>query len=187
MKDIIVTFTVVPALHKVVYLLWLSTFKDKGKRNSKNVCHGGHMVNSKSTMFSRNVTVVVLFNSQVSVFDNSSCFYNRVRQSDSQFMLLQSSQTVRQSDSQTVKPVRESYRQTVRQSNSQTVRESDCQTVRQSDGQTVTQSHSQKVRESDCQAVRESDCQAVRESDRQVVRESVSQLVYYFSSNSLFS
>ena len=171
MKDIIVTFTVVPALHKVVYLLWLSTFKDKGKRNSKNVCHGGHMVNSKSTMFSRNVTVVVLFNSQVSVFDNSSCFYNRVRQSDSQ----------------TVKPVRESYRQTVRQSNSQTVRESDCQTVRQSDGQTVTQSHSQKVRESDCQAVRESDCQAVRESDRQVVRESVSQLVYYFSSNSLFS
>ena len=162
MKDIIVTFTVVLALHKVVYLLWLSTFKDKGKRNSKNVCHGRHMVNSKSTMFSRNVTVVVLFNSQVSVFDNSSCFYNRVRQSDSQ--------TVKQSESHTA-----------RQSDSQTVKRSDCQTVRQSDGRTVTQSHSQKVRESDCRAVRESDCQAVREfrpSGGQRVSQSVNLLLF---------
>ena len=126
MKDIIVTFTVVLALHKVVYLLWLSTLKDKGKRNSKNVCHGRHMVNSKSTMFSRNVTVVVLFNSQVSVFDNSSCFYNRVRQSDSQTF-------------------RESYRQTVRQSNSQTVRLSDSPTVGQSLSHTVRRSESQTV------------------------------------------
>ena len=110
MKDIIVTFTVVLALHKVVYLLWLSTFKDKGKRNSKNVCHGRHMVNSKSTMFSRNVTVVVLFNSQVSVFDNSSCFYNRVRESESQ--------TVRLSD---IPTVGQSLSHTVRRSESQTV------------------------------------------------------------------
>ena len=126
MKDIIVTFTVVLALHKVVYLLWLSTFKDKGKRNSKNVCHGRHMANSKSTMFSRNVTVVVLFNSRVSVFDNSSCFYNRVRQSDSQ--------TVKQSESHTA-----------RQSNSQTVRLSDSPTVGQSLSHTVRRSESQTV------------------------------------------
>ena len=134
MKDISVTFTVFPALHKVVYLLWLSTFKVKGKRNSENVCQGRHMVNSKSKMFFRDVTLVVLFNSQVFVFDSSLCFYNRVRQSDSQ--------RVKQSESQTV-----------RQSDSQTVRQSNSQTVRQSDGQTVTQSRSQKVRESDCQAV----------------------------------
>ena len=126
MKDIIVTFTVVLALHKVVYLLWLSTFKDKGKRNSKNVCHGRHMVNSKSTMFSRNVTVVVLFNSQVSVFDNSSCFYNRVRQSDSQTVKQSESHTARQSDSQTV---RLSDSPTVGQSLSHTVRRSESQTV----------------------------------------------------------
>ena len=142
MKDISVTFTVFPALHKVVYLLWLSTFKVKGKRNSENVCQGRHMVNSKSKMFFRDVTLVVLFNSQVFVFDSSLCFYNRVRQSDSQRVKQSESQTVRQSDSQTV-----------RQSDSQTVRQSNSQTVRQSDGQTVTQSRSQKVRESDCQAV----------------------------------
>ena len=155
MKDIIVTFTVVLALHKVVYLLWLSTFKDKGKRNSKNVCHGRHMVNSKSTMFSRNVTVVVLFNSQVSVFDNSSCFYNRVRQSDSQ--------TVKQSESHTA-----------RQSDSQIVKRSDFQTVRQSDGRTVTQSQSegQRVRLSGSQRVRLSGSQRV-----QTVRWSESQSV----------
>ena len=142
MKDISVTFTVFPALHKVVYLLWLSTFKVKGKRNSENVCQGRHMVNSKSKMFFRDVTLVVLFNSQVFVFDSSLCFYNRIRQSDSQRVKQSESQTVRQSDSQTV-----------RQSDSQTVRQSNSQTVRQSDGQTVTQSRSQKVRESDCQAV----------------------------------
>ena len=134
MKDISVTFTVFPALHKVVYLLWLSTFKVKGKRNSENVCQGRHMVNSKSNMFFRDVTLVVLFNSQVSVFDSSLCFYNRVRESESQ---------------------------TVRESDCQTVRQSDSQTVRQSDGQTVTQSRSQKVRESDCQAVRWSESQSV--------------------------
>ena len=129
MKDISVTFTVFPALHKVVYLLWLSTFKVKGKRNSENVCQGRHMVNSKSNMFFRDVTVVVLFNSQVSVFNSSLCFYNRVRQSDSQ--------TVRQSDSQTVK---QSDSPTVRQSLSHAVRRSESQTVRQSDGQRVSQS-----------------------------------------------
>ena len=134
MKDISVTFTVFPALHKVVYLLWLSTFKVKGKRNSENVCQGRHMVNSKSNMFFRDVTLVVLFNSQVSVFDSSLCFYNRVRESNSQRVRLSDSQTVRQSNSQT---------------------------VRQSDGQTVTQSRSQKVRESDCQAVRWSESQSV--------------------------
>lgn len=142
MKDISVTFTVFPALHKVVYLLWLSTFKVKGKRNSENVCQGRHMVNSKSKMFFRDVTLVVLFNSQVFVFDSSLCFYNRIRQSDSQRVKQSESQTVRQSDSQTV-----------RHSDSQAVRQSNSQTVRQSDGQTVTQSRSQKVRESDCQAV----------------------------------
>ena len=159
MKDIIVTFTVVLALHKVVYLLWLSIFKDKGKRNSKNVCHGRHMVNSKSTMFSRNITVVVLFNSQVSVFDNSSCFYNRVRQSDSQ-------------------TVRESYRQTVRQSNSQTVRLSDCQTVRRSDSHSVTQSEGQRVRLSGSQRVRLSGSQRVRPSGGQRVSQSVNLLLF---------
>ena len=159
MKDIIVTFTVVLALHKVVYLLWLSIFKDKGKRNSKNVCHGRHMVNSKSTMFSRNITVVVLFNSQVSVFDNSSCFYNRVRQSDSQ-------------------TVRQSYRQTVRQSNSQTVRLSDCQTVRRSDSHSVTQSEGQRVRLSGSQRVRLSGSQRVRPSGGQRVSQSVNLLLF---------
>ena len=178
MKDIIVTFTVVPALHKVVYLLWLSTFKDKGKRNSKNVCHGGHMVNSKSTMFSRNVTVVVLFNSQVSVFDNSSCFYNRVRQSDSQFMLLQSSQTVRQSDSQTSQRVIPPDSQTVKQSNGQRVRLSDCQTVRRSDSHSVTQSEGQRVRLSGSQRVRLSGSQRVRPSGGQRVSQSVSLLLF---------
>ena len=79
------------------------------------------MVNSKSNMFFRDVTVVVLFNSQVSVFNSSLCFYNRVRQSDSQ--------TVKQSDSPTV-----------RQSLSHAVRRSESQTVRQSDGQRVSQS-----------------------------------------------
>ena len=126
MKDISVTFTVFPALHKVVYLLWLSTFKVKGKRNSENVCQGRHMVNSKSNMFFRDVTVVVLFNSQVSVFNSSLCFYNRVRQSDSQ---------------------------TVRQSNSQTVRRSDSHSVTQSEGQRVRLSGSQMVRESVSQLV----------------------------------
>ena len=134
MKDISVTFTVFPALHKVVYLLWLSTFKVKGKRNSENVCQGRYMVNSKSNMFFKDVTVVVLFNSQVSVFDCSLCFYNRVRQSDSQ---------------------------TVRQSDSQTVRQSDSQTVRQSDSHSVTQSEGQRVRLSGSQMVRESVSQLV--------------------------
>ena len=137
MKDISVTFTVFPALHKVVYLLWLSTFKVKGKRNSENVCQGRHMVNSKSNMFFRDVTLVVLFNSQVSVFDSSLCFYNRVRQSESQ--------TVRESDSQTV-----------RQSDSQTVKQSDSQAVRRSDSHSVTQSEGQRVRLSGSQMVRES-------------------------------
>ena len=134
MKDISVTFTVFPALHKVVYLLWLSTFKVKGKRNSENVCQGRHMVNSKSNMFFRDVTLVVLFNSQVSVFDSSLCFYNRVRESESQ--------TVRQSDSQTVK-----------QSDSQAVRRSDSHSVTQSEGQRVGLSGSQMVRESVSQLV----------------------------------
>ena len=160
MKDIIVTFTVVLALHKVVYLLWLSIFKDKGKRNSKNVCHGRHMVNSKSTMFSRNITVVVLFNSQVSVFDNSSCFYNRVRQSDSQ--------TVRQSDSQTVRVIPPDS-QTVKQSNGQTVRLSDSPTVGQSLSHTVRRSESQTVGQSESQPVRQSESQAVRWSESQSV------------------
>ena len=142
MKDISVTFTVFPALHKVVYLLWLSTFKVKGKRNSENVCQGRHMVNSKSNMFFRDVTLVVLFNSQVSVFDSSLCFYNRVRQSESQ--------TVRESDCQTV-----------RQSDSQTVRQSDSQTVRQSGSPTVRQSLSHAVRRSESQTVRQSDGQRV--------------------------
>ena len=137
MKDISVTFTVFPALHKVVYLLWLSTFKVKGKRNSENVCQGRHMVNSKSNMFFRDVTLVVLFNSQVSVFDSSLCFYNRVRQSESQ--------TVRESDCQTV-----------RQSDSQTVKQSDSQAVRRSDSHSVTQSEGQRVRLSGSQMVRES-------------------------------
>ena len=159
MKDIIVTFTVVLALHKVVYLLWLSTLKDKGKRNSKNVCHGRHMVNSKSTIFSRNVTVVVLFNSQVSVFDNSSCFYNRVRQSDSQ--------TVRQSDSQTVK-----------HSESHTVKRSDCQTVRRSDSHSVTQSEGQRVRLPGSLRVRLSGSQRVRPSGGQRVSQSVNLLLF---------
>ena len=159
MKDIIVTFTVVLALHKVVYLLWLSTFKDKGKRNSKNVCHGRHMANSKSTMFSRNVTVVVLFNSRVSVFDNSSCFYNRVRQSDSQ--------TVKQSESHTA-----------RQSDSQTVKRSDCQTVRRSDSHSVTQSEGQRVRLSGSLRVRLSGSQRVRPSGGQRVSQSVNLLLF---------
>ena len=137
MKDISVTFTVFSALHKVVYLLWLSTFKVKGKRNSENVCQGRHMVNSKSNMFFRDVTLVVLFNSQVSVFDSSLCFYNRVRQSESQ--------TVRESDCQTV-----------RQSDSQTVKQSDSQAVRRSDSHSVTQSEGQRVRLSGSQMVRES-------------------------------
>ena len=145
MKDISVTFTVFPALHKVVYLLWLSTFKVKGKRNSENVCQGRHMVNSKSKMFFRDVTLVVLFNSQVFVFDSSLCFYNRVRQSDSQRVKQSESQTVRQSDSQTV-----------RQSDSQTVRQSDSQTVRQSGSPTVRQSLSHAVRRSESQTVRQS-------------------------------
>ena len=137
MKDISVTFTVFPALHKVVYLLWLSTFKVKGKRNSENVCQGRHMVNSKSKMFFRDVTLVVLFNSQVFVFDSSLCFYNRVRQSDSQRVKQSESQTVRQSDSQTV---RQSDSQTVRQSGSPTVRQSLSHAVRRSESQTVRQS-----------------------------------------------
>ena len=62
LKNIIVTFTVVPALHKVVYLLWLSIFKVKVTRDSKNVCHGMYMGNSKS------ITAHLLFNSQVFVF-----------------------------------------------------------------------------------------------------------------------
>ena len=136
MKDISVTFTVFPALHKVVYLLWLSTFKVKGKRNSENVCQGRHMVNSKSNMFFRDVTLVVLFNSQVSVFDSSLCFYNRVRQSESQTVRESDCQTVRQSDSQTVK---QSDSQAVRRSDSHSVRRSESQTVRQSDGQRVSQ------------------------------------------------
>ena len=131
MKDIIVTFTVVLALHKVVYLLWLSTFKDKGKRNSKNVCHGRHMVNSKSTMFSRNVTVGCY---SIHKFPSSIIVHAFTIESDSQ--------TVRQSNSQRVIPP-----------DSQTVKQSNGQTVRQSDGRTVTQSHSQKVRESDCRVV----------------------------------
>ena len=137
MKDISVTFIVFPALHKVVYLLWLSTFKVKGKRNSENVCQGRHMVNSKSKMFFRDVTLVVLFNSQVFVFDSSLCFYNRVRQSDSQRVKQSESQTVRQSDSQTV---RQSDSQTVRQSGSPTVRQSLSHAVRRSESQTVRQS-----------------------------------------------
>ena len=137
MKDISVTFTVFPALHKVVYLLWLSTFKVKGKRNSENVCQGRHMVNSKSKMFFRDVTLVVLFNSQVFVFDSSLCFYNRIRQSDSQRVKQSESQTVRQSDSQTV---RQSDSQTVRQSGSPTVRQSLSHAVRRSESQTVRQS-----------------------------------------------
>ena len=142
MKDISVTFTVFPALHKVVYLLWLSTFKVKGKRNSENVCQGRHMVNSKSNMFFRDVTLVVLFNSQVSVFDSSLCFYNRVRQSESQTVRESDCQTVRQSDSQTVK-----------QSDSQAVRRSDSHSVTQSEGQRVGLSGSQMVRESVSQLV----------------------------------
>ena len=142
MKDISVTFTVFPALHKVVYLLSLSTFKVKGKRNSENVCQGRHMVNSKSNMFFRDVTLVVLFNSQVSVFDSSLCFYNRVRQSESQ--------TVRESDCQTV-----------RQSDSQTVKQSDSQAVRRSDSHSVTQSEGQRVGVSGSQMVRESVSQLV--------------------------
>ena len=137
MKDISVTFTVFPALHKVVYLLWLSTFKVKGKRNSENVCQGRHMVNSKSNTFFRDVTLVVLFNSQVSVFDSSLCFYNRIRQSESQTVRESDCQTVRQSDSQTV---RQSGSPTVRQSLSHAVRRSESRTVRQSDGQRVSQS-----------------------------------------------
>ena len=137
MKDISVTFTVFPALHKVVYLLWLSTFKVKGKRNSENVCQGRHMVNSKSKMFFRDVTLVVLFNSQVFVFDSSLCFYNRIRQSDSQRVKQSESQTVRLSDSQTV---RQSDSQTVRQSGSPTVRQSLSHAVRRSESQTVRQS-----------------------------------------------
>ena len=142
MKDISVTFTVFPALHKVVYLLWLSTFKVKGKRNSENVCQGRHMVNSKSNMFFRDVTLVVLFNSQVSVFDSSLCFYNRIRQSESQTVRESDCQTVRQSDSQTVK-----------QSDSQAVRRSDSHSVTQSEGQRVGLSGSQMVRESVSQLV----------------------------------
>ena len=142
MKDISVTFTVFPALHKVVYLLWLSTFKVKGKRNSENVCQGRHMVNSKSNMFFRDVTLVVLFNSQVSVFDSSLCFYNRVRESESQTVRESDCQTVRQSDSQTVK-----------QSDSQAVRRSDSHSVTQSEGQRVGLSGSQMVRESVSQLV----------------------------------
>ena len=68
LKEIIVTFTVVPALHKVVYLLWPSTFKVKVTRdskNSKNICHGIYMVNSKSNMFSKDVTLLMLLNSPV--------------------------------------------------------------------------------------------------------------------------
>ena len=151
MKDISVTFTVFPALHKVVYLLWLSTFKVKGKRNSENVCQGRHMVNSKSNMFFRDVTLVVLFNSQVSVFDSSLCFYNRIRQSESQ---------------------------TVRESDCQTVRQSDSQTVRQSDSQTVRQSGSPTVRQSLSHAVRRSESRTVRQSDGQRVSQSVSLLLF---------
>ena len=71
LKNIIVTFTVVPALHKVVYLLRLSTFKVKVTRDSKNVCHGIYMGNSTS------ITAHLLFNSQVfASFDDILCFYN---------------------------------------------------------------------------------------------------------------
>ena len=70
-KDIIVTFTVVPALHRVVYLLWPSTFKGNVTRDSKNVCHGMYMVNSKSIMFS-----TCCLTHKFSSFDNSLCLYN---------------------------------------------------------------------------------------------------------------
>ena len=58
-------------LNRVVYLLWPSTFKGNVTRDSKNVCHGMFMVNSKSIMLS---TCYSTHN--FSSFDNSLRFYN---------------------------------------------------------------------------------------------------------------
>ena len=69
LRDISVTFTVVPALHKVVYLVWPSTFKVKVTRTSENACHRRHMVNSKSNMFFKDVTC--------SHFSNTGCAENK--------------------------------------------------------------------------------------------------------------
>ena len=58
-------------LNRVVYLLWPSTFKGNVTRDSKNVCHGMFMVNSKSIILS---TCYSTHN--FSSFDNSLRFYN---------------------------------------------------------------------------------------------------------------
>ena len=61
-EDISVIFTVVPTLHSPCFL-WPSTLKVKVTRDSEKVCHGMYMVNSNFNMFSRDVTVLMLFNS----------------------------------------------------------------------------------------------------------------------------
>ena len=61
-EDISVIFTVVPTLHSPCFL-WPSTLKVKATRDSEKVCHGMYMGNSNSNMFSRDVTVLMLFNS----------------------------------------------------------------------------------------------------------------------------
>ena len=60
--DISVIFTVVPTPHSPCFL-WPSTLKVKVTRDSAKVCHGMYMVNSNFNMFSRDVTVLMLFNS----------------------------------------------------------------------------------------------------------------------------
>ena len=61
-EDISVIFTVVPTLHSPCFL-WPSTLKVKVTWDSEKVCHGMYMVNSNFNMFSRDVTVLMLFNS----------------------------------------------------------------------------------------------------------------------------
>ena len=61
-EDISVIFTVVPTLHSPCFL-WPSTLKVTVTRDSEKVCHGMYMVNSNFNMFSRDVTVLMLFNS----------------------------------------------------------------------------------------------------------------------------
>ena len=61
-EDISVIFTVVPTLHSPCFL-WPSTLKVTVTRDSEEVCHGMYMVNSNFNMFSRDVTVLMLFNS----------------------------------------------------------------------------------------------------------------------------
>ena len=58
-------------LNRVVYLLWPSTFKGNVTRDSKNVCHGMFMMNSKSIVFFTGYST-----HNFSSFDNSLFFYN---------------------------------------------------------------------------------------------------------------